>query len=172
MSELILVRHTCVAVSGVCYGRSEVPLADSFVTEAAQIKNQLVNLDVSAYYSSPALRCMDLARHLSANIQIDERLTELSFGSWEGKRWDDIGEIAVGAWAQDFVNFAPPQGESYAHLAQRVNAFIKHIPAHTCIVAITHAGVIRATHALLNNIPLADSFAFQPELGGVYRYRV
>ena len=99
MSELILVRHTCVTVSGVCYGRSEVPLAESFVTEAAQIKNQLVNLDVSAYYSSPAQRCMDLAYHLSANIHIDDRLTELNFGA--GKHHNVRVDVTGSAFASD-----------------------------------------------------------------------
>ncbi len=170
MSELILIRHTRVAVSGLCYGRSDVALADSFLEEAAQIKAQLADVDVSAYYSSPASRCSVLALHIGLNVHMDERLTELNFGEWEGQYWDDIGEPAISAWAADFVNLAPPQGEPYAQLAQRISAFIAHLPHDTRSVAITHAGVIRAAHALLNNIPLADSFAFQPEYGGIYRY--
>jgi alpha-ribazole phosphatase len=170
MTELILIRHTRVAVTGVCYGRSQVALADSFVDEVNHIKAQLVAVNVSAYYTSPAQRCLSFAVQIASKFTVDERLSELDFGAWEGLSWDDIDQQAIDLWAQDYVNCAPPFGESYAQLAQRVAAFIRHIPPLTCIVVITHAGVIRAVNALLNNIPLVDSFIFQPECGELYRY--
>jgi broad specificity phosphatase PhoE len=43
---------------------------------------------------------------------------------------------------------------------------------HERVVVVTHAGVIRAAHAVLNGIALADSFVFQPECGGVYQYQI
>ena len=46
--KLILVRHTSVAVEkGVCYGRTDVPLADSFPDEAREVKQRLSNYDIS-----------------------------------------------------------------------------------------------------------------------------
>lgn len=169
-TELILVRHTRVAVAGVCYGRMDVPLADSFSAEASQIKAQLVAVADAVYYTSPAQRCRELAQHLTLNAMPDARLAEMNFGAWEGQTWDSIGEPAISAWAHDFVNLHPPQGESYAQLAQRVGVFLNDMAQHERVVVITHAGVIRAAHALLHDIPLGDSFAFQPECGGVYRY--
>jgi alpha-ribazole phosphatase len=101
---------------------------------------------------------------------MDARVAEMDFGTWEGMAWDAIGEPAISAWANDFVNLQPPQGESYLQLAQRVGDFLEDMAQHERVVVVTHAGVIRAAHALLNAIPLADSFAFQPECGGVYRF--
>ncbi|NOT17017.1 MAG: hypothetical protein HOP20_02970 [Sulfuriferula sp.] len=170
MTELILIRHTRVAVTGVCYGRSEVALADSFADEVSHVQAQLVGVNVSAYYASPSKRCVDLIAQISSAFTVDTRLMELDFGAWEGLNWDDIDRQAIDLWAQDYVNSAPPSGESYAQLAQRVAAFIRHIPPLTCVVVITHAGVIRAVNALLNNISLVDSFAFQPACGELYRY--
>lgn len=171
-TELILVRHTRVAVAGLCYGRIDVPLAESFSVEASQVKAQLAAVGEAVYYTSPALRCLQLAQHLTPNYQIDARLTEMDFGTWEGQTWDAIGEPAVSTWAHDFVNLQPPQGESYEQMAQRVGVFLQDMSQHTRVVIITHAGVIRAAHALLHGIALADSFVFQPECGGVYRYEV
>lgn len=171
-TELILVRHTRIAVSGLCYGRMDVPLADSFSAEASQTKALLDDVGAAVYYTSPAQRCLVLARHLTPNAMPDARLVEMDFGMWEGQTWDAIGEPAISAWAHDFVNLQPPQGESYSQLAQRVGAFLNEMAQHPRVVVITHAGVIRAAHALLHGIPLADSFAFQPECGGVYRYEL
>ena len=167
---LILVRHTSVAVAGLCYGRIDVPLADSFDAEVSQVKAQLADVGEAVYYTSPAQRCLALAQHLAPHARQDARVAEMDFGAWEGMAWDAIGEPAINAWANDFVNLQPPQGESYLQLAQRVGAFLEDMAQHERVVVVTHAGVIRAAHALLNRIALADSFAFQPECGGVYRY--
>lgn len=169
-TELVLVRHTRVAVAGLCYGRIDVPLAETFSVEASQIKAQLANMGEVVYYTSPAQRCQILAHHLAPHVQTDLRLAEMDFGTWEGMTWDAIGEPAISAWAHDFVNLQPPQGESYVQLAQRVSAFLHDVTQHERAVVVTHAGVIRAAHALLNGIALVESFAFQPECGGVYRY--
>ena len=171
-AELILVRHTRVAVAGVCYGHIDVPLADGFGAEASQIKAQLADMGEAVYYTSPAQRCLVLAQYLAPHAQIDPRLAEMDFGAWEGMAWGAIGEPAITAWAHDFVNLQPPQGESYVQLAQRVSAFLNDMAQHPRVVVITHAGVIRAVYALLNGIALADSFMFQPACGGVYRYEV
>jgi alpha-ribazole phosphatase len=96
----------------------------------------------------------------------------MDFGEWEGMTWDAIGEPAISAWANDFVNLQPPQGESYLQMAQRVSDFLQDMAQHERVVVVTHAGVIRAAHAVLNGIALADSFVFQPECGGVYQYQI
>lgn len=171
-TELILVRHTRVDIAGMCYGRMDVPLADSFRVEAGQVKAQLADAGEAVYYTSPARRCLALAQHLAPNAKMDARVGEMDFGAWEGMAWDAIGEPAITAWANDFVNLQPPQGESYLQLVQRVDAFLEDMAEHARVVVVTHAGVIRAAHALLNGIALADSFAFQPECGGVYRYEL
>ena len=83
-------------------------------------------------------------------------MQELDFGAQEDRHWDDIGEPAITAWSADYVNHAPADGESYAQLAQRAAAFLETIGASGAqqVVAITHARVSRAAHALLNELPL------------------
>lgn len=172
-TKLILIRHTRVAVSGVCYGRLDVPLAASFADDAAALHAQCSGFAADRVYTSPARRCTLLAERLFPGQPIlDSRLQELNFGAWEGRRWDNIGEPAITAWAADYVHHAPPGGESYAQLTQRVVAFLSAIHASGAqqVVAVTHAGVIRAAHALINDTPLDKHFEFQPVCGGVYHY--
>ena len=40
--EIYLIRHTSVSVeAGICYGQSDVPVAESFAAEAAQVRAKL-----------------------------------------------------------------------------------------------------------------------------------
>jgi len=39
--EIYLIRHTAVQAPGICYGHYDVPLADTFATEAAQLRTKL-----------------------------------------------------------------------------------------------------------------------------------
>lgn len=61
--RLVLIRHTSVAVPrGICYGQTDVPLADSFPDEATMVKQRLSRYHFDCVYSSPLSRCVKLAR--------------------------------------------------------------------------------------------------------------
>src|SRR5690606_37382738 len=88
--EIYVVRHTKVAVNkGICYGQTDVALADSFQEELAVLKNHLPN-DFDQLFSSPLSRCKTLAEPFSSEIIFDDRLKEMHFGDWEMKTWNDI----------------------------------------------------------------------------------
>lgn len=158
--DLYLIRHTRVAAPGLCYGRLDVPLADSFAEEAAALELRLRNLGPLSFYCSPADRCRRLAEYLGLAPVIDPRLQELDFGRWEGMPWDAIGRPALDAWAADFVCRPCPGGESYAALIERVAAFLGELTAQGVGRAgvITHAGVIRAARVLLQGVAPEESF--------------
>ena len=91
--NLFAIRHTSVAVEpGICYGQTDVPVADSFIVEKEKLAAQLYNVEFDKIYSSPLSRCKLLAENLFQKEQIvfDERLKELNFGDWELKTWDAI----------------------------------------------------------------------------------
>ena len=62
--------------------------------------------------------------------RLDDRLKELTFGSWEGYTWRDIRK-AEREQAQlrerDKWSFVPPGGESYAMLAQRIRPVLEEL---------------------------------------------
>ncbi|OIR08209.1 alpha-ribazole phosphatase [mine drainage metagenome] len=170
---VILVRHTSVNIApGICYGVSEVPLADTFQTEAERVHRALP-LGPRLVVSSPSKRCLSLARVLAGDgpVATDPRLHELNFGAWEGRHWDDLPRADVDAWSADFVNRAPPGGESFTQLAARAEACLADLlQRHSgeTLVLVTHGGVIRALLAPRSGLALRDAFSIPVDFGGVY----
>lgn len=150
--DLYLIRHTRPQVeAGLCYGRLELPLAPTHVSECAAVTMRLPAIE--ALWSSPLTRCRVLAEAVSARAGvsplIDERLCELDFGTWEGRRWDTLDRGSSERWSADYWNVAPPRGEAYRELYERVSTVLEDILAHRAarVAVVTHAGPIRAALA-------------------------
>lgn len=158
--HLTLIRHTKVLAHGLCYGRFDPPLAETFEQEAARIRQQIEHLRHLPFYCSPAQRCRMLARYLDVAHVHEDRLQEINFGDWDGRNWLDIPREHSEAWLSDFVNHVPPNGESYAQLSQRVLAFAHELSRQGVEHAgfITHSGVIHAILAHVRGIPLHESY--------------
>lgn len=166
-----LIRHTRpAAAAGLCYGRTELPLGETFAEEAAAVRAQLGTAP-RVVFTSPAARCRRLAETLgAAEVRVDPRLWELDFGAWENRRWDDVPRTEVDVWAVDFVERAPPGGESFRALVERVEAFREEREAEGGDdVVVTHAGVIRAWLCLAERRALATAFERKVEFGEVVR---
>jgi alpha-ribazole phosphatase len=172
--DIYLIRHTKTnTIDGLCYGQSNVELADTFSSETRAIKGKLPDLTENCLiYSSPLSRCLDLAETFQQQLMIDERLLEVNFGDWEGSRFDDINQKTLQHWAANFVTYAPPNGESFNDLCLRVGAFWEELiatsPAEQVLV-ITHAGVIRALFAHVLQLPPANAFKFRVDVGSVHK---
>ena len=168
--EIWFIRHTKVAVSpDICYGRLDVPLAETFSSEVADIKAKIAPIpETAVVLSSPASRCYQLASNLSVNPVIDNDLQELDFGSWEGRLWHDIPRPDIDAWAADLLNTAPPNGEHLTNLQKRVERAWHRILTlnHSKVYCVTHAGVIRILFASLFEIPVHRAFSLAVDYGG------
>jgi len=172
--EIYLIRHTAPLITkGMIYGRTNVPLAESFEYEKERILSQLPDF-LDAVYSSPSVRCTQLAAALSNNYQEDEALYELNFGDWEGETWDTVDRAASETWMKDFVNLAPPNGETMLEMETRVLKFwdglLQRPSAHVALV--THGGVIRILLAKQQSVALKDSFSIQVGMAEVFRLSV
>lgn len=158
---LHLIRHTRVATPpGLCYGRLDVPLAESFATEALAVRcalNQQFPNDLPVLWSSPSQRCHQLALQLGAPVRCDARLQELDFGAWEGQTWAELDSPAARYWGDHWQSAAPPGGESLPALLARLRAFLAELNGADALL-ITHAGPIRALHHLLLGEPLERAF--------------
>lgn len=150
--ELLAIRHTTPAhVTGICYGRTDVDLADSFPSEASEIATALRTFVPDAVYSSPLQRCLQLAHTLGFRPQTDARLLEMNMGHWEGKPWGSIRRQLIDQWAADVEHFVVPGGESYHQVSRRVLHFLSDVYpafAHSQVLVFTHAGIIRAMYHL------------------------
>lgn len=174
--ELYLVRHTRPEVlAGICYGHAELDVCNGFHEEAAVVREKLVGIVPTAFYTSPQLRCRKLAEALPfGEARHDARLKELHFGEWEMQPWDAISREDLDRWGANFVDIAPPGGESFNDLYRRASAFFADCAsAHRGqVIAVTHAGVIRSLLAHALNLSLQHVPNFQLDFGGVTKLAI
>ena len=166
---LILVRHTRPDVpEGLCYGRLDLALLDTFADEAAAVLHALP--EVRRVVSSPLNRCRELARYIAAAgdlpLDVDERLTEMDFGTWEGRPWSALPASELDNWSNDFMHARPHGGESVAMLQSRVGEALGHWSARQePIAVVTHAGVIKAACSAGGS--RARDFSVSVDFGGI-----
>lgn len=173
---LYLIRHTQPDVqAGICYGQTNLGLADSFQAEVEAIKARLGEVALTHSFSSPLQRCFKLAQELSGKklIHTDDRLMELNFGDWEMKSWDEINQSEAGKiWFSDFIHKPCPNGECYINLQDRIINFMqgfKSIPDNSQVLIVTHAGPIRSFLTLLEGVEPTTSFDQMVHYGDIIK---
>ncbi len=174
--QLYLIRHPAPQVAaGVCYGRSDLPLAADVALAAARILPQLPQLPQMSpmlpVYTSPLQRCRQLADVLHPAPRSDPRLQEMDFGDWEMTPWGRIQREALDGWAADPLGYAPPAGESVACLQQRVEDFVCEARRAGLerAVLVTHAGVMKVLVGQVQALPPGKWIALTFEYESVVR---
>lgn len=171
--DIYLIRHTKTDTPvGLCYGQTDVSLVANFKDEFIKIQQKLPALASNfRVYSSPLTRCTLLASHISSQVYNDDRLGELSFGDWENCLFDSLDTKELKHWTNNFVSLAPPNGESFTQLSERVGSFWQELLLSDAeqVLVVTHAGVIRALLAHVLQLPLANAFKFKVDVGSVHK---
>ncbi|MBQ9570592.1 MAG: alpha-ribazole phosphatase [Prevotella sp.] len=171
--EVTLIRHTSVGVpKGTCYGWTDVPLADTFIEEAENTKQQLQGLIFNQVFSSPLSRARKLAAYCGyPNPIIDERLKEMNMGDWEMRTFDEIerNDPHIQEWFDDYMHQPTTTGESYPQLYQRVSNFLDELRRkpfeHVAIFA--HGGVLVSAGVYAGIFPADNPFQFMVPYGGI-----
>ena len=173
--EVYLIRHTTPLIEkGICYGQSDIALAESFRSEASQLLQQIPE-EIDAVYSSSSSRCYKLARLVKSDqLIIDNRLLELNFGDWEMKNWDEINKEDLDKWMKDFVNVRVSNGENFIDLSNRVNNFIDDLTLRNYkkVVIVSHAGVIRSFMSKVYEKPLEKAFEIKVEYSSIIKITI
>ena len=171
--DIYLIRHTQTAnAEGLCYGQCDIGLAVSFPEEVEALHDKLPELNENfRVFSSPLTRCVQLAETFSDSVISDARLQELYFGDWEGQRFEDIDQVALQQWTDNFATAIPPNGESFSDLLKRTGEFWQELLANPVdqVIIVTHAGVIRALLAQVLSLPPANAFQFRIDAGSVHK---
>ena len=170
--RLVFLRHgeTAFNAENRLQGQLDIPLSARGRDQAravgkalsARLPTEIDRLEeTQAFVSSPLSRAretMEIARAEMgldpAGYRQDAALKELSFGAWQGLTWAEIAvrdrkglaERQRNKWA-----FAPPGGESYAMLAERVSAWLASLTAEALVVS--HGGVARVIMTLVAGLP-------------------
>ncbi|MEE9589252.1 MAG: histidine phosphatase family protein [Hyphomicrobiaceae bacterium] len=94
---------------------------------------------------------------VAAEYATEDCLKELSFGAWEGQSWPELirdAPHAIEERAANTFDFAPPDGESYRQLSERVANWFDAIERDT--VVVSHGGVSRVLRGYLLSLAEAD----------------
>ncbi|MGQ3674162.1 histidine phosphatase family protein [Xanthobacter sp. TB0139] len=181
--RLFFVRHgeTDWNVAGRLQGRRDVPLNALGRVQAGRIGRLLPRLTGEAperlqFVSSPMARTLETMRIMRTTLDLpvnefatDIRLAELSFGDWEGKTWPQLRRSefeGVRRRDEDPWNYAPPNGESYQALSERLARAISDIEGDA--VVVTHGGVIRTALHVMAGMPIAEATGLPVRQGAVY----
>ena len=173
--EFFLIRHTAPAVEkGVCYGQTDVPLAESAERDIDLSLAVLPKFDL--VYSSPAQRCLRLATALARRdkcpLTLAPELQELHFGEWEKLPWETIPREHSDPWAADTWNRAPPGGETEQALWTRVASWYRTAlssPVSRCAV-VAHGGSLRVLRCQILGLPVEDRWSWSLSWGEHARF--
>jgi probable phosphoglycerate mutase len=171
-TRLILVRHgETVANRSFRYiGVSDEPLSEHGLAQAQQLAEALSILPIKAVYTSPLLRAfrtaLPIAERLGLAVRQLDALRECSFGAWEGLTRAEVmasGEEQarrLQAWERDAA-IAPPGGESFADMRQRVSEAVEQLArehAGQAIALVSHVGPIKVLLCTALGAPLSSAF--------------
>ena len=177
--KIYAIRHTSVNVKpGICYGQTDVDVAESFHEEQKRLLQELGQVSFDTILSSPLLRCRKLAESLFPNeeIHFDSRLKELNFGDWEMLPWDEIYAQPAGKmWMNNYQTLPTKNGESYPEMVERVSAFIKEIEKLNAenIAVVAHAGLVRILKSVIEKVAISELFEnFKPAYASVTVFEI
>jgi broad specificity phosphatase PhoE len=145
LRRLLLVRHAPTAATRAFAFPLDEPLDAPGRTAAAALAAALPSR--CEVLSSPALRCLETAAATGREAVRDDALAECDFGGWGGRT---LAEVDASAWMTD-PDAVPHGGESLRAFAARIARWLDEQAARDgAVVAITHAGVVKAAvvHAL------------------------
>jgi alpha-ribazole phosphatase len=154
--RLYLIRHGEVegAVSGKLLGRTDTPLSERGIEQAAKLAEILSTAQLSAVYCSDLQRARVTAEVIakSNNVKAQESPAwrEIDMGEWDGRTiaalHDDAPELLARLF-EDPASFEYPGGESFACFTARVlKAVDQLLITHKSgeVVLVAHGGVCRA----------------------------
>lgn len=164
-----IVRHTRVGVKeGICYGQSDIPLAETAEADIAAVLKKLT-MKPDLVVSSPLTRCTRLAEQISSKVHLDPRLVEINMGDWELQPFTKISAAAYAAWLADYEHISPPNGETYTEVYNRMTACFFELVNENAknVIIVGHDGVLRSMFAMALGISMNQTFNLHLEYGSI-----
>jgi broad specificity phosphatase PhoE len=132
-----LLRHgqTPMSVQRRYAGRTDVPLTEVGVQQAAAAAKRLASAGLGVIVTSPLQRRVQTAQGVAAftgaAVITDGGFRETDFGAWEGLTFAEVRErwpAEMSAWLAD-PEVAPPGGESFTDVSARVTEALDRVLA-------------------------------------------
>jgi ribonuclease H / adenosylcobalamin/alpha-ribazole phosphatase len=170
IERLALVRHgeTLHNVAGIAQGWQDSELSDRGRTQVERVARRLGTMGCDALFSSTLNRALSTAQAISdvtgLPIQTVDDLREMNYGTWEGKSFLEVrktDEPAYLRWIDD-VDYPCPEGESHAHVLERMKRAFDSVRASGAKrpIVVSHGTAIRIGATALLDAPLEMSRHF------------
>ena len=140
-------------------GHMDEPLNDVGRQQAREMRELLQQrypgLHFDAVYSSPLYRAVETAGILSGlseeEIQKDERIIEVSFGKYEGKKYSKLGPAMTLYWALPELFPAPATVEPISSMTARSSSFLNDIlkRKEQTVLVVCHGGILRSLYGFM-----------------------
>lgn len=169
MVTICLLRHgeTAFNADGNKYcGRTDIELTEKGIAQANRMNQLLKDYTFDAIFSSPLYRAKLTAQIVSGraeDVVTDERLIEVDFGQWEGKRPEEFQTEDPESWNNWLTdpenNRAGRTGETAKEVVERLNSFYAELlEKYTgkTILIVGHNGVNRFFMSSKLGIPLKN----------------
>ncbi|MBU2159124.1 histidine phosphatase family protein [Patescibacteria group bacterium] len=141
------------------------------ITDAAKT---LKEEGIEVLISSTETRTRDSAALIKEQtfipVQLVEQLSGRNWGSWAGRKWNDVQEELSSLTLQQRYMVTPPGGESWKDFESRVVTSLdrivsEHIGKKICLVS--HGSVIRVLLPKVFGLFVEESFKYYPDYGSL-----
>jgi len=192
--NVTLVRHpqTTANEKHIIYGNSDYPYTKRGERQRHWVKDYMaINYGIQLeeipdtnikIISSPKGRALNLAiaiaKELDISAEMNENISEMDFGIFEGLTIEEAMETYPDAYAnfqEYFDTTRIPDGESYGEFINRMDMFLEHITFLNNerkvdeIIVVSHGGVIRELLERLLDINPGESWKFLIDNGCIIK---
>jgi len=180
-ATIFLVRHgeTEWNRSRRYQGWSDSPLTAAGIAQAEAIGEGLRALPEAAtaeIVASPLGRARRTAEIIAeclgrgAPIRFEDRLKEISLGSWDGLHRDEIAALSPGIFDHDYFEwyFRTPDGETYDAFAGRVGAWLAGV-GDAPLIVVAHGIVTRILRGLYAGLPRSQALSLPVPQDRIFR---
>lgn len=175
--KITVVRHgqTTGNLSKIVESRIGGKLTEKGVEQANQTGERLKHETFDVIYSSDMQRCVDtthiIMKYLpDVQLILRDDIRELSKGSFDGGLWSDLPDYIH---TDTYITEKIGGGESWMAMEHRVRNFLREIYSpDQQILIVTHEGVLKIMHAILDKVPLSNAIQIAYDNAGVYEWQV
>jgi len=165
--NLYLLRHAQSEYNekGIFQGRLDSDLTPLGFVQARLSAQEFLGKEIEVIYSSPQRRAyktaLTIADLLGLEVIVDERIREMSFGNYEGKKfWDLVEEEGhiFRAWLSNPVRNPLPTQENMEDFSKRVKSFLEDVinGPYKNLLVVAHGGTLHAMVCLATGLGLEN----------------
>ena len=106
-----------------------------------------------------------------AQATADPRVTEVSFGEWDGRLRDELAAEHPEVFARKDWQFSAPGGERYEDVHARVSGWLADLPpeSHRKVIVVSHGGAGRVLRGAFLGLSREETWAQAAPQDAVFR---